>query len=350
MPARQLARAELDHVRHQPHRRLGREDPLLLRDVLLEDVVLDRPAQRGSLDALLLGHADVEREQHRRRAVDRHRGRDLAERDPVEQRLRVGERVDRHALAPDLAERAGVVGVVAHQRRHVEGRREAGLPVLEQVAEALVRLLGRAEAGELPHRPEPAAVHRRVDAARERIGARVAEVAVVVELDALRRVERFVLEPGDRAEELALPFGRGLVELALPLVVPAELALVLGRRHPGIVPVSGGRAGSAPRIERARSPGRGIYAAQLVRSKAENPGPRGVRCRFMRWRANALFPSQPRESTEHRPQAGAALRAVRGRGAAGSGTGDRVARQQRGRRAARSARSRARPHASSPRT
>ena len=91
---------------------------------------------------------------------------------PCEERLHVGERVDGDALAPDLAERARVIGVVAHQRRHVEGGREPGLAVLEQVAEALVRLLGRAEAGELAHRPEAAAVHRRVDAARERILAR----------------------------------------------------------------------------------------------------------------------------------------------------------------------------------
>ena len=122
--------------------------------------------------------------------VDRHRGRDLAERDAVEERLHVVERVDRHALAPDLAERARVVGVEAHQRRHVERGREAGLPVLEQVVEALVRLLGRAEAGELAHRPQAPAVHRRVDAARERVLAREAEVALVVELDGVGRVER----------------------------------------------------------------------------------------------------------------------------------------------------------------
>ena len=69
---------------------------------------------------------------------------------------------------PTSPERARMVGVVAHQRRHVERGREAGLAVVEQVAEALVRLLGGAEAGELPHRPELAAVHRRIDAARER--------------------------------------------------------------------------------------------------------------------------------------------------------------------------------------
>ena len=90
---------------------------------------------------------------------------------PVEQRLHVVERVDGDALAADLAERARVVGVVAHQRGHVEGGREAGLAVVEQVVEALVGLLAGAEAGELAHRPQPPAVHRGVDAARVGVGA-----------------------------------------------------------------------------------------------------------------------------------------------------------------------------------
>ena len=192
--------------------------------------IVPRSSARG--DALLLADDEVEREQHRCRRVDRHRGRDLAERDPGEERLHVRERVDRHALAADLAERALVVRVVAHQRRHVEGGREARLPVLEQVAEALVRLLGRAEAGELAHRPELPAVHRRVDAARERIDARVAEVALVVDVDVLRRVQRLVLEAGDRRGELALALRRRVVELALPLLRAAfETSLVLGRSH-----------------------------------------------------------------------------------------------------------------------
>ena len=184
---RHLARAELDHVDDEPHRRLGREDPLLLRDVLLEDVRLRGAAQLVARDALLLADADVVREHDRRGRVDRHRGRDVAERDAREERLHVGERVDGDALAADLAERAGVVRVVAHERRHVEGGREPRLAVLREVAEALVRLLRRAEAGELAHRPEATAVHRRIDAARERILARVAEVAGVVDVDALRR-------------------------------------------------------------------------------------------------------------------------------------------------------------------
>ena len=69
---------------------------------------------------------------------------------------------------------ARVVGVVAHQGGHVEGRRQAVLSLTEQEVEALVGVLGRAEAGELAHRPAAAQVHARVRAAQERIGARLA--------------------------------------------------------------------------------------------------------------------------------------------------------------------------------
>ena len=125
--------------------------------------------------ALYMEDLPMAGEQDRRRGVDRHRGGDAAERDPLEEPLHVGEGVDGDALATDLAERQPVVGVVAHQRRHVERGREAGLPVREQVAEALVRLLRARVAGVLAHRPLAAAVHVRVDSAREGILARLAE-------------------------------------------------------------------------------------------------------------------------------------------------------------------------------
>src|SRR5207247_10440121 len=113
--------------------------------------------------------------------------------------------------------------------RHGEGRREAGLAVVEQVAEAFVRLGGGPEPGKLPHRPELPAIHRGIDAARERIDAGIREVALVVDRDVVRRVERLVLEPGNRGEELALALGLRLVELALPRL--RGLQPVLGCRH-----------------------------------------------------------------------------------------------------------------------
>ena len=146
VPARDPLGAVREQVGREPHRRPRREDVVPARDVLLEDVVLDRAAQRVRRDALLLGDELVEQQQERRRRVDRHRRRHLAERDPVEQHLHVGERVDRDAGPPDLALGARIVGVEPELRRQVERDREPGLPALEQVAEALVRLLGRREA------------------------------------------------------------------------------------------------------------------------------------------------------------------------------------------------------------
>ena len=78
-------------------------------------------------DALLLGDQLVEQQQDRRRRVDRHRRRDLVERDAGEQHAHVVDRVDGHADLADLALGPRVVGVVAHLRRQVEGARQAGL-------------------------------------------------------------------------------------------------------------------------------------------------------------------------------------------------------------------------------
>jgi hypothetical protein len=47
---------------------------------------------------------------------------------PVEERLHVGERVDATPHFPTSPSASGVVGVVAHQRRQVERRRQARLP------------------------------------------------------------------------------------------------------------------------------------------------------------------------------------------------------------------------------
>ena len=74
--------------------------------------------------------------------------------------------------------------------------------MVEQVAEALVRLLDRAEARELTHRPQLSAVHRRVGPAGERVLAREPEVALGVPLgEVVLGVEGPDLVAGDRVEE-----------------------------------------------------------------------------------------------------------------------------------------------------
>ena len=114
---------------------------------------------------------------------------------------------DRDADAAHLPLRLGRVGVVAHLGRQVERDRQPGLALLEQVAEARVRLLGGREAGVLAHRPEAAAVHGRLDATRERRLARPAKVAILVEVGGVgRRVQVVDLDARGGLEALA-PLG-----------------------------------------------------------------------------------------------------------------------------------------------
>jgi hypothetical protein len=138
VPLRDVLRAVLEDVRREPHGRLRRVDVVPARDVLLEYVVLRRAAQLLGWDALLLADELVEEQQDRGRRVDRHRRRDLVQRDLVERRAHVVDRVDRDARAADLAQAARVVGVKAELRRQVERHRQAGAAAREQVAIALV--------------------------------------------------------------------------------------------------------------------------------------------------------------------------------------------------------------------
>ena len=196
VPAGDALAAVGEDVGDDPHRRAGRVDVGPAGDVLLEQVVLDRPATDvGRRHPLLLGHELVEQEQDGRRRVDGHRRGDLVERETGQEQPHVLERVDGHADLADLALGAGVVGVVAHLGREVEGARQAGLAGAEEEVEALVGRLGRAEAGVLAHRPQPAAVHGRVDAAGVGRPPRRTELAVrVPAVQVLGRVERADLD------------------------------------------------------------------------------------------------------------------------------------------------------------
>jgi hypothetical protein len=77
--------------------------------------------------------------------------------------------------------------------------------VFEQVAVAAVGVLGAREPRVLAHRPEPIAVHAIVDAAGERVGARLAEALIQPGGDVGLVVEPVDLDP--RVGEHALVLG-----------------------------------------------------------------------------------------------------------------------------------------------
>ena len=154
------------------------------------------PRELCGRHALLLADELVQEQQHRRGGVDRHRGRDLGQRDAVEHPPHVVDRVDGHAGAAHLARAQRVVRVAAELGGEVEGHREARRPVLDQVAEALVRLRRGGVARVLAHRPRAAAVHVGVDAAGERVVARLAEALLEVRLHVVVAVEVLDLDAG----------------------------------------------------------------------------------------------------------------------------------------------------------
>ena len=190
VPLRDVLRAILEDVRDEAHGRTRREDVRAACCILLEDIVLDRAAELVCRDALLLCHCDVHREQDGSRGIDRHGRGDLAEVDLVKEDFHVSERVDRDADLADFAFGNRIIGIITDLRRQIECTRKARRTVFNQHAIALVRLLCRGEACVHAHRPEAAAIHRRLNAARVRVDAREADLVCVIRiLDVERRVE-----------------------------------------------------------------------------------------------------------------------------------------------------------------
>ncbi len=107
-----LPRAKLDRIDHQPHRRLGRIDVFLLRDVFLQDVVLQRAGELFPVSALLFRHGQIHRPNRRGGRVDGHRRRHVRQRNLIEQRLHIRQRTDRHAAFADFPLRQRMIGVV----------------------------------------------------------------------------------------------------------------------------------------------------------------------------------------------------------------------------------------------
>ena len=169
---------------------------------------------------------------------------------PSKRTPHVVDRVDRDADLADLAVRDRVVGVVAHLGRQVEGDRQPGRAGGEQLLVARVGLRGGAEAGVLAHRPRPAGVHRRVDAAGERVLPRLAQpLGGVPAGQRLGAVDGVDGQPGLGA---ALAHGarlrRALARLAVGLTFPAPTGGRAARRG-----LRSGRRASLPAAPNRRS-------------------------------------------------------------------------------------------------
>src|SRR5712671_1962632 len=88
--------------------------------------------------------------------------------DALEQHLHVRERIDGDPNFAHLSAGVWVIRVEAELRRQIQRDRKPRLAGLQQVFEPRVGLLGRSEAGVLPHDPRPLRVHPLGDPPSER--------------------------------------------------------------------------------------------------------------------------------------------------------------------------------------
>ena len=116
----------------------------------------------------------------------------------------------------DLAEAAAVIGIAAHQRRHVERDTEPTATSGQDHLVALVGLLGVAEAGELSDGPGTPAIATRIEAAGEGKLPRPADpLHPLIGILVLRPVDRIDFETRDGGEvgvanlALGLSLGKG---------------------------------------------------------------------------------------------------------------------------------------------
>ena len=97
------AAAPRENIGDDAHRRAHGIDVRAARDVFLQDVVLHGAGEPAQIRALLLRDGNVERQQNRGGGIDGHRSGDAIERNAVEERLHVLERIDGHADLADFA-------------------------------------------------------------------------------------------------------------------------------------------------------------------------------------------------------------------------------------------------------
>ena len=135
---RHIAVRPLEQVADEAQVWSWREQPLLLRDVLLEDVGLQRPGELRHIDASTLRGDDVAAEERDCWSTDRHRRRDRVEWDIGEELDHVSGGVDGNPAMAHFASARWVIGVEAHQGWHVKGNAQAVASGVQQLAEPAV--------------------------------------------------------------------------------------------------------------------------------------------------------------------------------------------------------------------
>ena len=220
VPARHLALAKLENIRNQAHGRFGRKDIGAAGSIFLENIILDRATQFVDISALTFCHGDIHCQQHCRRSVDRHAGRDAFQRNLAKERLHIIQRRNRNPHFTNFTQCHWVVGVVANLCRQVKGHRKPGLALFQQVAVACIRFFGAGISRILAHGPEAAAIHAGLHPAGVGIFARESQVLHIIRVSLRRQRQPRQRNPRQGLERSA-PFGKTIQYRFQRLLFPA---------------------------------------------------------------------------------------------------------------------------------
>ena len=120
IPVRNVARAKGKRVGNQAQRRFWRKNVCATRDVLFQNIVLNRAVDFCEGHALLSGNRQVKAQQNRRGRVNCHRSRNFIEWNTFEQPQHVFQRIDRHADFAHFAGRQRIVRVQTNLGRQIK--------------------------------------------------------------------------------------------------------------------------------------------------------------------------------------------------------------------------------------
>ena len=201
VPLGRALAAESENIGHDAQRWSQREDVSPARDVLFQNIVLNRSGKPRNIHALFFRHCEIERKQDGARGIDGHGGGDAVEGNAGKERFHVFERVDGHANPPHFAARERVIRIQPDLRGKIERYGKPRLSLRKQITVTRIGFTRRPKTGVLAHGPEAAAIKRRVDAARVGVFTRITRLIVIVPIgEILRRVEALELKAGARGE------------------------------------------------------------------------------------------------------------------------------------------------------
>ena len=178
------------NIRNDPHRGLGRINVGVPHHVFLEDIVLDRPDQLLRRHPLLLAGHDIKSHDRNDRSVHRHGNRHLVQRDAIEERFHVFDRINRNTRFAHIADHPRMVRVVATVRGQIESHAQAHLSSGQVTAVKSVALTRGGKSRVLADGPRTDDIHRRVRSAQIR-GQPRGESGVRTACEVLGTVNRF---------------------------------------------------------------------------------------------------------------------------------------------------------------